>query len=102
METINNAIDQGKGLINQYLNSDTSNFEQGPAPTGDLGTDAHQLDTDRGDATFSGDIERESGSGVEQDYTAYNASGRDATGSFNGGANEDIENLGAGEMPGRS
>ncbi|EGU11301.1 hypothetical protein RTG_02773 [Rhodotorula toruloides ATCC 204091] len=112
------VIDQTKGLVNQYLNTDSSSSSSASSgnPSGDaapraipdaaesLGvtSGAERLSTDTGDATFAGDIERQSGdSGLSPAYAAYNASGRDATGSFDGGAN-DPPNLGAGEMPGRS
>ncbi|GAA5915999.1 hypothetical protein JCM6882_003491 [Rhodosporidiobolus microsporus] len=113
MDTIKGLVDQGKDLVGQYLNTDSSS--SGPNPSSETGAvpDAaeslgvNQLGTDTGDATFSGDLERESGSGLSDQgfspaYAAYNASGRDSTGSFNGGANEDVENVGAGELPGRS
>ncbi|GAA5825011.1 hypothetical protein JCM11251_006062 [Rhodosporidiobolus azoricus] len=115
METINKLVDQGKQVVDSYLHTDSSSTSSSdPAPSSDkapipdaasmLGV--NQLPTTSGDATFSGDMERESGPGVTGDfspaYAAYNASGRDNTGSFNGGANEDVSNLGAGEVPGRS
>ncbi|GAA6028605.1 hypothetical protein JCM8097_007306 [Rhodosporidiobolus ruineniae] len=114
METINNLAGQAKGLVDQYLHSDsTSSSAPNPTSESQAVPDAaeslgvNQLGTDRGDATFSGDIERESGAGATDEgispaYMAYNASGRDSTGSFDGGANQDIPNVGAGELPGRS
>ncbi|GJN90244.1 hypothetical protein Rhopal_003243-T1 [Rhodotorula paludigena] len=113
MDTINKLVDQGKGLVDQYLHTDSSSSTSHPNPSGEshavpdaadnLGVTggAERLSSDRGDATFSGDIERESGDGettLSPAYMAYNASGRDATGSFDGGAN-DPPNLGPGEMP---
>ncbi|BGP41412.1 hypothetical protein JCM10450v2_005453 [Rhodotorula kratochvilovae] len=114
MESINKLVDQGKGLVDQYLHTDSSSSST-TNPSGDshaasravdsLGVTggAERLSSDRGDATFSGDIERESGDGGAEEgfapaYAAYNASGRDATGSFDGGAN-DPPNFGPGEMP---
>ncbi|GAA5867867.1 hypothetical protein JCM8547_003399 [Rhodosporidiobolus lusitaniae] len=108
--TLNSVIEQGKDLVNSYLNKESSTSEPAPSATSDAaetsGLGVNQLGSDRGDATFSGDIERESGPGVTggeggEAYMAYNASGRDNTGSFNGGANEDVQNVGAGEIPGR-
>ncbi|GAA6055220.1 hypothetical protein JCM3770_000721 [Rhodotorula araucariae] len=113
MESVSKLVNQGKGLVDQYLNTDASS--SGPNPSGeshavpdavdshDVTSGAKRLSSDRGDATFSGDIERESGDGGAEEgyapaYAAYNASGRDATGSFDGGAN-DPPNLGPGEMP---
>ncbi|GAA5972162.1 hypothetical protein JCM11641_002525 [Rhodosporidiobolus odoratus] len=113
MQSVNNLVDQAKSTVGSYLSNDSSSCST-PASTAvststpdaaeSLGV--NQLGTDRGDATFSGDIERESGPGnageTGSGAVAYSASGRDNTGSFFGGANEDIPNLGAGEMPGRS
>ncbi|BGP25816.1 hypothetical protein Rt10032_c06g2775 [Rhodotorula toruloides] len=109
------VIDQTKGLVNQYLNTDSSSSSSsGGNPSGEVApipdaaeslgvtSGAERLSTDTGDAGFGGDIERQSGdSGLSPAYAAYNAAGRDATGSFDGGAN-DPPNLGAGEMPSRS
>ncbi|GAA5872012.1 hypothetical protein JCM1840_004771 [Sporobolomyces johnsonii] len=110
METINKLVDQGKDLVGQYLNADTSTDPSPSATTdstaggvegGDLlgVTGGQSLPSDRGDATFSGDIERESGGGGIEGAQIYNATGRDSTGTFDGGANEDVQNLGVGEVP---
>ncbi|GAA5920502.1 hypothetical protein JCM1841_003522 [Sporobolomyces salmonicolor] len=110
METVHKLVDQGKDLVGQYLNTDAST-DPGPSATsdstaggvedGDLRglSGGQSLPSDRGDATFSGDIERESGGGAIEGAQILNATGRDSMSTFDGGANEDVQNLGVGEMP---
>ncbi|GAA5950429.1 hypothetical protein JCM10213_003574 [Rhodosporidiobolus nylandii] len=115
MQAVNNLVSKAKDAVDSALyphddphNSTPSTSAQARGITADKVTSSgpHALATDRGDATFSGDIERESGAGVSEGagsaYDTYSASGRDNTGSFNGGAHEDVHNQGPGILPGRS
>ncbi|GAA6060649.1 hypothetical protein JCM10212_001205 [Sporobolomyces blumeae] len=116
MESVHKVLGSTKELLDSFTSSSQSNESNENAATsassnvqptdGDLiGVTSGQTlpASDRGDAPLSGDIERQSG--TNDDATAgmmpYNATGRDATGQFSGGANEEIPNLGAGEMPKR-
>ncbi|GAA5954614.1 hypothetical protein JCM3765_003830 [Sporobolomyces pararoseus] len=107
-------VDSTKDLLNSLSPASASTQEEtttnsdleasstvGRTPSDDLlGTTT----SDSGDAPLSGDIERQSGTNDNSsggNYLPYSATGRDATGSFDGGANEEIPNLGAGELPGK-
>ncbi|GAA5882952.1 hypothetical protein JCM16303_006670 [Sporobolomyces ruberrimus] len=118
MESVHKIVDSTKDLLSSLASqapgtqSTISTQSQPPSassttsPSDDLlGVTSGQTlpATDRGDAPLSGDIERQSGTNdnTPGGYLPYSATGRDATGTFSGGANENIENLGAGEMPGK-
>ncbi|KWU41551.1 hypothetical protein RHOSPDRAFT_36921 [Rhodotorula sp. JG-1b] len=108
MESLNKVVDQAKDLIGQYTGSgaqqdtnaaahstaaaqtsqlsDTPDAVDGLGPTGGAASIEH-------DARVQG--------GADSQGAPYSATGRDATGTFDGGAN-DPPNLGAGIMPGRA
>ncbi|GAA5907419.1 uncharacterized protein JCM6883_001201 [Sporobolomyces salmoneus] len=117
MESVHKIVDSTKDLLTSLTsesnasapsttNNQSSTTTSSSSPSDDLlGVTSGQtlLATDRGDAPLSGDIERQSGTNDDTTggYLPYSATGRDSTGTFSGGANEDILNLGAGELPGK-
>ncbi|GAA5904817.1 hypothetical protein JCM8208_001365 [Rhodotorula glutinis] len=128
MDTINKIVDQGKNLVDQYTSTDSStasstaaatsttsqSHAQPPAVAENQPSGADSLVPDVGDSLgVTGGVDRlttdhatvgdEQGAGVaaqggEPAYAAYSTAGRDATGTFDGGAH-DPPNLGAGQMP---
>ncbi|GAA5979928.1 hypothetical protein JCM5350_005543 [Sporobolomyces pararoseus] len=118
MDSVHKIVDSTKDLLNSFSSSNqeqttTTNSNSssstgaavGRTPSDELLGTTTTTSSDSGDAPLSGDIERQSGtndnSSAGESYLPYSATGRDATGSFDGGANEEIPNLGAGELPGK-
>ncbi|GAA6019443.1 hypothetical protein JCM8202_001811 [Rhodotorula sphaerocarpa] len=110
MESLNKVVDQAKDLVSQYTNSNQQQ-QQGTSST--TVTPAHEpADEPRleetpdaadgiGPTGGAALIEHDGVANAEAPNVDQGATGRDATGTFNGGAN-DPPNLGAGEMPGRA
>ncbi|GAA5933652.1 uncharacterized protein JCM15063_001372 [Sporobolomyces koalae] len=104
MESVHKIVDSTKDLLSSLAigRAESTDGEQAtaqPTPTDDLlGVTSGQTlpASDRGDAPLSGDIERQSGTNdnATGGYLPYNATARDATGTFSGGANEEVNSPG--------
>lgn len=108
MESLNKVVDQAKELIGQYTGSaaqQDSNATTHPSGTSQAAqlSDTPDAVDGLGPTGGAASIEHDAGvqGGVDSQGAPYSATGRDATGSFDGGAN-DPPNLGAGIMPGRA
>ncbi|GAA5854708.1 hypothetical protein JCM5353_006063 [Sporobolomyces roseus] len=114
MESVHKIVDSTKDLLASYTSSQPSADQSQPqqqqsstsVPVTDdlLGVTSGQTapPSDLGAATFSGDVEHQSvtESNSSDGYIPYSATGRDSTGTFSGGANEDVPDLpNAGEVP---
>lgn len=108
MESLNKVVDQAKDLIGQYTGSGAQQ-DSHPATHPAISSQTSQL-SDTPDAVDglgptggAASIEHDAGAqgGFDSQGAPYSATGRDATGTFDGGAN-DPPNLGAGLMPGRA
>ncbi|GAA5871219.1 hypothetical protein JCM3774_006828 [Rhodotorula dairenensis] len=111
MESLNKVVDQAKDLIGQYTGAapGTQQDSNAPAPNSYQSSAGSQL-ADAPDAvdglgpTGGAALIEHDGVQGNADPTRgvpYSATGRDATGTFDGGAN-DPPNLGAGIMPGKA
>ncbi|POY72173.1 hypothetical protein BMF94_4810 [Rhodotorula taiwanensis] len=112
MESLNNVVEQAKELVGQYTGStstqsassstDAQPGSSGAPPVLEDAPDAVDGIGPTGGAAL---IEHEGVANADapnvDQGAEYSATGRDATGTFDGGAN-DPPNLGAGVMPGRA
>ncbi|GAA5987530.1 hypothetical protein JCM10908_001993 [Rhodotorula pacifica] len=113
MESLNKVVDQAKDLIGQYTGSTTQTDQKAASTTGPASHDSSApqladapdavdgLGPTGGAALIEHDGVQNADAPDATQGAPYSATGRDATGSFDGGAN-DPPNLGAGIMPGRA